>query len=149
MQSIQEDIIVDLILEQSKRIHLIEGLPGCGNVQDFILSINPKEAPLIWLKADSYPTISLVVIDPFLFFNYQPEFNSQDVELLRINNEEDMLIICITNISKVHKKDMTINLISPIVVNWPLNLGKQLILRNKEDYSIEQCLLSNQLEDAA
>ena|ERR1700722_18095868 len=149
MQSVQENIIVDLILEHSKRIHLIEPLQGFENVQDFVLSINPKEAPLIWLEAEDQARISFVVVDPFLFFNYQPEFHNQEIDLLRINNEEDMLILCITNISKLHKKDMTVNLVSPLVINWPLNVGKQLLLKNHEDYSMEQRLLSSQLKEAA
>jgi flagellar assembly factor FliW len=141
MQSIQENIIVDLILQNTKKIHLIEGMGGFGEINDFILSINPTEAPLVWLVAQSNPDVSFLTLDPFLVCpDYQPEFSDEDLDLLNIQNVEEMLVLCMAHLGKKHSHQLSVNLKAPIVINWATGLGKQLIITNQQEYLLEHKL---------
>lgn len=150
MQSIQENIIVDLILQNTKKIHLVEGLGGFEQIKDFALSINPVEAPLIWLVAQDYQNLSFLTVDPFLIFSqYQPEFGDNDLDILNIQSAEDMLVLCMANIIKKPTIGLTINLKAPLVINWVTGVGKQFIIINNQKYSMEHRLLPKKISEAA
>src|SRR5580704_4049676 len=101
MQSVQENIIVDLILQHSRLIQIDGGLKGFENVNEFILKMNPVEAPLIWMTAAHDSIMTFVAVDPFLVFpDYQPEFSEEDLAALKIENADEMFVLCITNISR-------------------------------------------------
>lgn len=150
MQSLQENIIVDLILQHTKKIQIPEGLGGIGSIREFTLMISPAEAPLVWLLARNKHDIAFITVDPFLVCpEYVPEFADEDIEALKIQSAEDMLVLCITNIVKKPEKGLTVNLAAPLVINWVTGIGKQVILKNNQDYSIEHRLLPNTFQEAA
>jgi flagellar assembly factor FliW len=150
MQSIQENIIVDLILQNTKKVHFSEGLGGVEQVKDFTLSIKPSEAPLIWLTAQNSPNVSFITVDPFLILQeYEPEFAEEDLDALDIQCAEDMLVLCIANLTKQPASGLTLNLKAPIVINWATGQGKQIVIQNQKEYSLEyQPLPNNDLEAA-
>lgn len=133
MQSIQEKVIVDLILQHHRNIHLLEGLGGFETEKDFSLIANAKESPLIWLQSRSFPDLAFVTVDPFLVYpDYLPDFEEEDLQALEIENEGDTLVLCIAHV----KGDMTINLVAPLLINLQNDKGKQVILKNNTDYSL-------------
>jgi flagellar assembly factor FliW len=144
MQSIQENMIVDLILNCPKKIHFIEGLGGFEQIKDFELTINPLEAPLIWLTALHDPNMSFLTVDPFLVYSdYSPEFLDEDLEALGIEHAEKMCVLCLATINKKPEFRFSVNLKAPLVINWETNQGKQLIVINHKTYSMEHKLIPN------
>jgi flagellar assembly factor FliW len=141
MQSIQEDIIVDLILQNTKNIQFVKGLGGFEEIKDFILSIDPIEAPFLWLTAQNYQNVAFLAVDPFLIYpDYQPEFLDADLEILDIQQAEDMLVLCIANLTHKNAEKMTINLKAPLLINWMNGFCQQCIVKNEEYYSMTQNL---------
>lgn len=150
MQSIQENIIVDLILQHTKKIYMPNGLGGFEKLKDFTLTITPSEAPIIWLNAVKEPKISFITVDPFIVCpEYHPEFADEDIDALEIQSAEDMLVLCIASVEKKNNPSMTINLIAPILINWVSGIGKQVIIKNEQEYTLEYRLLPNTLAEAA
>lgn len=138
MKSIQEDIVVDLILRYNRTIYLPDGLGGFENAKEYILYSNNREAPLIWLESKTVSNLSFVTVDPFLFFpDYRPEFEDQDLEFLEIENPDDLFILCIGNFLNHSSHNMTINMAAPILINWSTGKGKQVVITNKDQYSKE------------
>jgi flagellar assembly factor FliW len=150
MQSIQENIIVDLLLKETKKIHFIAGMGGFEQIKDFILTMNPSEAPLLWLLAQNYPNISFLTVDPFLVCpGYQPEFDEEDLEILGIHNAENMLVLSIAHPVKNDSHGITLNLKAPIVINWETGEAQQLIITNEKGYSLEYPVLPDDQLEAA
>lgn len=138
VQSLQENIIVKLILQNEKQIHFSQRLDGFEEIKDFTLIINPSEAPLIWLVAKGHPRISFLTVDPFLVcLDYQPEFSEEKLETLHIQDVEQMLILCIAKVAKKPHVGLTINTKAPLVINWETEEAMQVMLSNQEEYSFE------------
>ncbi|MBN4066674.1 flagellar assembly protein FliW [Simkania negevensis] len=126
------------IFHYSKSIHFPEGIPAFEEIQEFVLISNEEEAPFIWLQAVKPETLAFITIDPFLIYDqYLPDISEEDVEQLKIKSVEDVLILSIVNMKNNKERGITANLVSPIVINWKERMGKQVILKNYNLYSVQ------------
>jgi flagellar assembly factor FliW len=130
---------------QEKAIYFPEGIPAFEHVHDFVLIWNEEEAPFLWLQAKKNPDLAFIAIDPFLACpNYLPDIPDEDVELLEIEALEDIIILSIVNIKKTSSgSNMTVNLLSPIIINWKKKIAKQVILKNHLHYSVKHPITSD------
>lgn len=137
MQSERIDVLDKKTKQHHKSIHFPDGLPAFESAKEFVIISNEEEAPFLWLQAVSTPNLAFVTIDPFLVFpEYRPDIGDDDVSALQIENEEDVLILGIVNISSDPEEGITANLVGPVVINWRKRLGKQVILQNHQKYSV-------------
>lgn len=122
-------------------VRLPMGLLGFEQMKDYLLIANPAEEPFGWLQIKGETSLAFVVINPFLIVpDYRPDIPQADVEFLGLNNSEDAMLL---NIVTVHKADQaTINLKGPIVINRNTGVGKQVVLANASDYSVQHPLVS-------
>jgi flagellar assembly factor FliW len=121
-------------------VRLPMGLLGFERMKDYLLIANPGEEPFGWLQVKGDTSLAFVVINPFLIVpEYRPDIPQADVEFLGINDAEDALLL---NIVTVHKQGQaTMNLKGPIVVNRQTGIGKQVVIANATDYSVQHPLL--------
>lgn len=128
--------------KKSKELHFPQGLPAFETFKEFFIVSNEKEAPFLWLQSKKQASLAFVTIDPFLVLaDYLPDISDDDVSLLKIENEEDVLILSIVNIANQSSQEITANLLSPVVINWKRQLGKQVILQNHQKYSVRTKIL--------
>jgi len=121
-------------------VRLPMGLLGFERMKDYLLVANPAEEPFGWLQVKGDASLAFVVINPFLIVpDYHPDIPSADVEFLGLNGPEDALLL---NIVTVHKQGQpTMNLKGPIVINRNTGMGKQVVIANAADYSVQHPLL--------
>jgi len=121
------------------RLHM--GLLGFEQMKDFLLVANPAEEPFGWLQAKGDTSIAFVVINPFLIApDYHPDIPQTDVEFLGIANPDDAMVL---NIVTVHQQGQaTMNLKGPIVINRNSGVGKQVVIANGAEYSVQHPLVS-------
>ncbi len=137
MKPIEADAIVKSSKNHQKSIFFAEGLPAFETHNHFLLIWNEEEAPFIWLQSQSSAQLAFITIDPFLInSDYLPDIPDEDVEALKIADQKDVFILSIVNIRNNPKLVVTANLLSPIVINWKEQLGKQVILNNHQLYSV-------------
>lgn len=137
MQSEQTDVLENSKMQHNKSIHFPEGLPAFERVREFVIIANEEEAPFLWLQAVSIPNLAFVTIDPFLVYpDYRPNISDDDVKALQIEKEEDVFILGIVNITNDPNEGITTNLVGPVVINWRKKLGKQVVLKNHQQYSV-------------
>jgi flagellar assembly factor FliW len=115
------------------------GILGFEQIKDYLLIANPDQEPFRWLQVKDDPSLAFVVIDPFLVMpEYRPDIPQQDVEFLGISDPEDAALY---NIVTVHGANRaTINLKGPLVVNRHTGIGKQVIIANAAQYSVQHPL---------
>jgi flagellar assembly factor FliW len=124
-------------VRHEKNIHFPEGLPAFETVHDFLLIWKEEEAPFLWLQAEDQPQLAFITIDPFLVCpDYTPDVSDEDVDFLKIENQEDAVILSIVNVRNNPDFLITANLLSPLIINWKEKIGKQVILRNNQKYSV-------------
>jgi len=116
------------------------GLLGFERMKDYFLIANPEEEPFGWLKAQGDTSIAFVVLNPFLIVpDYHPDIPQADVEFLGLKSADDAMVL---NIVTVHKHGQaTMNLKGPIVINRHTGVGKQVVIANGADYSVQHPLL--------
>lgn len=115
------------------------GLLGFEQIKDYVLITNPGEEPFRWLEVRNNPALAFVVVDPFVVVpDYRPNLPQPDVEFLGIQSPEDVQLL---NIVTVHGPNRaTVNLKGPIVLNRHTATGKQVVISNAGEYSVQHPL---------
>jgi flagellar assembly factor FliW len=127
-------------------IHLPSGLLGFEQVKRFVLSAVPGEEPFQWFRDQKNPALAFVVISPFeVLPNYLPDLPSEDVTALKLESPDDALLLNIVTLRRGGRA--TVNLKGPIVINRFSLTGKQVVLANAADYSVQHPLPTIHEED--
>ena len=123
----------------ASELRLPMGLLGFEHLKDYLLVANPDEEPFLWLQVKHKSTLAFVVINPFLVKpDYQPDLPQADVDFLGIEDPDDVSLL---NIVTLHpSRTATVNLKGPIIVNRHTLIGKQVVLANASEYSVEHSL---------
>jgi flagellar assembly factor FliW len=115
------------------------GMLGFEQMKDYSLLANPAEEPFAWLQARGNSSVTFVVVNPFIAVpDYQPDIPEADAEFLGLKDENDALLL---NIVTLHGSGhATVNLKGPIVINRRTHIGKQVVIANATDYSVQHPL---------
>jgi len=117
-------------------ISFYSGLPGFENLKDFVLLSFPENEPIKWLVSLEDEGVVLPVIDPWVVRkDYFLDIDDEYIKLLEINNKEKLLIMSILRIPNDNPKDITVNLVAPLIINLENNRGMQILL-DSQDYRI-------------
>ncbi|MDI3473368.1 MAG: flagellar assembly factor FliW [Thermotogaceae bacterium] len=121
--------IGELEVSEESIIHFEEGIPGFEKLKNYVIVERPESEPIKWLVSIDEPEIILPVINPWLIrVDYDVKIDEGTVQMLDIKSREDVLVVCILVIPKDRPKEMTINLLAPIVINTKSNLARQIIM---------------------
>ncbi len=115
------------------------GILGFEQIKKYALLADPAEKPFAWLRVTENNSLAFVVIDPFIVLpDYKPDIPPADVDFLDLKDAGDALLLGIVT---VHGPDRaTMNLKGPIVINRHTHTGKQVIIANAADYSVQHPL---------
>ena len=128
-------------------IKLPAGLMGFPEVKDLELIHNTEELPFRWLRSIEDRSIAFVVVQPDgLIPDYKLELSDEDVVEINITNPEDALVLNIVTLHNGRPQEATVNLIGPIIVNPETGTGRQVVLRNYQDYSARHPLVGVPVE---
>lgn len=109
-----------------------KGLPAFEHIREFVLLSFPDNDIYFCLQSVKQPEIAFILINPWDFF---PEYNfhipKDDLEELAIEKQEQVQVYNIITIPH-DPKDMTANLMAPIVINTFNRRGKQIVLYESE-----------------
>jgi flagellar assembly factor FliW len=123
-------------------VRMPAGLLGFEHMKDYLLIAKPGEAPFRWLQVKNNPALAFVVIEPLYFMpDYQPDIPEADVELLELTSPDDAAVYVIVTVAGPHRA--TVNLKGPIVINRNTGVGKQVVIANAAQYSVQQPLPLN------
>lgn len=126
-------------LEKVRReniIHLPLGLLGFEEYRDYALLAEPEDAPFEWLQVLNRQDLAFLVLSPFeVKPDYEMILGDKDAELLKLDSPSDAIV---RNIVTLRPGGVsTINLKGPIVINRHSLVGKQVVLSNAADYSLQ------------
>jgi flagellar assembly factor FliW len=123
----------------TNQIHLPLGILGFEQIKNYALLANPVEKPFAWLRVTENASLAFVVIDPFIVMpDYKPDIPQTDVDFLELADATDALLLGIVTIHGQNRA--TMNLKGPIVINRRTHTGKQVIIANAADYSVQHPL---------
>jgi flagellar assembly factor FliW len=120
----------------TNQVRLPMGLLGFEQIKDYVLLANPAEDPFAWLQVEDNASLAFIVVNPFLVApDYKPDIPQADVEFLGLKDVSDAILLNIVTVQGPQRA--TINLKGPIVINRHTRIGKQVILTNAVDYSVQ------------
>ena len=105
------------------------GLPGFEHLKDFFLVPVPKNPAFVWLQAVAEPAVAFLLADPFLFFpDYAVDLGEPEAAVLQAGRPEELSVYVVVTIPPEGVREMTANLLAPVVLNLRSRLGLQVIL---------------------
>lgn len=120
-------------------IHLPLGLLGFEDYRKYVLLAEPEDVPFEWLQVLDRQDLAFLVLSPFeVMPSYEMNLEDQDAEFLKLESPSDAMV---RNIVTLRPGGVsTINLKGPIVINRRTLVGKQVVLTNAADYSLQHPL---------
>ncbi len=111
------------------------GLPGFPNYQRFALLYDHLKSPFYCLQSVDNPSLTFVVTEPAaLVPDYHPKKGPNDLRDLQANSLDDLQMLVTLTIPPGRPREMTANLMSPLLINPAQGLGKQVVI-DKPQYS--------------
>ena len=133
-----------LDLLEDKVIRVPSGLFGFPDSKRYTLLEHKKGSPFVWLQSVDNGSLAFVLIDPLLVKpDYEVRISPEDMKELQLADAPDGIqTLAIVNIASGEKIQLTVNLLSPIVINVKQKFGKQVILPDTR-YSLRHPIPSN------
>jgi flagellar assembly factor FliW len=120
-------------------LHLPLGLLGFEKIKRYQFLSLPEEAPFVWLQVLDDPNLAFLTISPFeVLPEYQPSLTAEDVEFLGLRSPAEAGVYGIVTLRPLGRA--TINLKGPVIFNRRTWMGKQVIVTNASDYSLQHPL---------
>ncbi|MGQ9524043.1 MAG: flagellar assembly protein FliW [Armatimonadota bacterium] len=119
-------------VSEDKIINLEPGLLGFDGVRRYCLLDWRPRSPIKWLQAVDNPDLAFLVTDPFEFFpDYEIEVSDEEVRALGLADAKDLLALVILTVTP-STKEVTANLLGPILVNAVSRVGRQVVLQSEK-----------------
>jgi flagellar assembly factor FliW len=123
--------ILDLPEDRVIRVPL--GLIGFPGKTEYVLIEHQKGSPFFWFQSAEKEDLAFVLIDPILVMaDYEVKLSPDAMSLLKVEHDagkvQPLQPMVIVNLSKEDPKEITANLLGPVVINYRERLAMQLAL---------------------
>jgi len=127
-------------VDEEKIIHFVQGIPAFEDEHEFLIIPYDEESPCVFLQSTNTPELAFLMTVPFVFFpDYQFEIDDASIDELGIEKQEDLMIYSLLTIPGGNIKQVTANLLAPLVINQNNFQAKQVILE-KSSYKTKHRL---------
>jgi flagellar assembly factor FliW len=136
---LESDVLNGALPDSGAHIRIPSGLVGLPEATDFELVWTDESLPIMWLRSTGPNRISLPVVQPGpLVPAYRIELGeADDAFLSSVSEKPDPLVLTVLTVKSVQPQKATVNLVGPIVIDRQKLIGRQVILANSENYSVE------------
>jgi flagellar assembly factor FliW len=126
----------ELDVEDDRVLDFPDGLPGFSEATRFALVPVTGNEAFFWLQSVDDPALAFLSAIPWPFFpDYEPEVPDADQEALGLTTPDDVLVLCLLTIRR-EERQVTANLMGPLVVNQLTRTGRQIVLADS-DYPLQ------------
>ena len=107
------------------------GIPGFPELHTFVALQTHEQERFIWLQSLDDPKVAFPIADPWAIFEeYEPVLPAYAKVALDLRSPEDFAIYCVVVVTGA-AREMTMNLLAPIVVNLRTRTGRQVTLESQ------------------
>lgn len=136
----------ELEIDEGKIVQFDDGIPAFEDEHEFVLLPYENDSPYTFLQSVKSPELAFMMTVPFVFFpDYEFQLEDDVTKKLGIKTPEDILLYTFITIPGGEIKDMTANLVAPIVVSKRTFLAKQVVLE-KSRYTTKHRLFPKKEE---
>lgn len=139
MNIVETEETETLAVGQENVVHLPLGLLGFERIKRYALLQDPKEAPFGWLQVVTDPGLAFLVVPVLdIMPDYAPDISAEDAEFIGLESPADALVFCIVTLRG--DGSATMNLKGPVIINRNTLCGKQVVIANAAQYSVQHPL---------
>lgn len=136
----------EIEVEEDKIVHFEQGIPAFEDEHEFVIIPYDPESPYVFLQSLATPELAFLMTIPFIFFpDYEFNLDDDVLKKMAIKVQEDILVYTLITIPNGEIKNMTANLLAPVVVNKNTMQARQVVLERSK-YTTKHRLFP---EDAA
>lgn len=118
------------------------GIIGFSDQQRYVIIEHKPGSPFYWFQALDRPELAFVIIDPLLFKpDYEVPLSTALLGELQVEDPAEVSIYVIVTIPQGRPREMTANLIGPLVINTRARVARQIVL-DDEAYSLRHPLMN-------
>lgn len=119
----------EIDIEEGRIFKFALPIIGFNELKDFVIVDINKDSFFKWLQSVEDPALAFPVVSVFsMNVDYSVDIPDNVVELLKIKNVENLLVMNIASIPQNDPQGTTINLLAPIIFNLDEQLAGQVIL---------------------
>ena len=127
--------------EETDIIRFDQGIIGFPELFNFIILTPESDTPFKWMQSLDNLDITFVIINPQLIDrNYKIKINRNNIKSLKAESIDNIELYSIITIPE-NPKDMTVNLLGPIILNKENRTAKQIVLE-KTSYSTKHRVIN-------
>ena len=135
---VQTKFFGEIDLPEEKIVTLERGLIGLEQYKKYTIlyDCEKEEANISWFQSVEEPTLALPVIKPWLVKeDYDPVVEDELLTGLGDLTEENLVILLTMTVPE-DIKQMSVNLMAPIIINADTRKGTQIVVENA-DYEVK------------
>lgn len=137
----------EIEVDEAAIVTFQDGIPAFEEEHEFVVLPYAEESPYMFLQSTTTPELAFLMTDPFLFFKeYSFELDDENIESLSLKDMDDVLVCSLISVPATGVKDMTTNLLAPIVINKHTMQAKQIVLE-KTQYTTKHRLFPEEVGD--
>ncbi len=119
----------EIEIPEEKIIHFADGMPAFEGEHDYVIVPFDETSPYVFLQSVKTPELAFLITMPFVFFpDYEFQLEDDIAEKMGLRSPDDMLIYTLITIPDGNIKEMTANLMAPVVINKATNQARQIVL---------------------
>jgi flagellar assembly factor FliW len=140
--TIESQALGRVTVSADRIITFASGLPGFPDERRFALINDHLEPPFYCLHSVDNPSLAFVVTEPTaLVPDYRPKNSAGIMRELGASGPEDLQALVTLTIPPGRPREITANMMSPLLINPEQRLGKQVVIE-KPHYSHQYPILS-------
>lgn len=109
-----------------------DGLIGFENCRRYIVVRHQDNSAFRWLQSLDEPTVAFPIVEPGEFCAYYaPTISDSDARSLQLERDTPTILFTIITVPPSNPRDMTANLLAPLVINGLTRRGRQVIAQDE------------------
>lgn len=133
----------DIEIDETRTVRFPDGLFGFPEHKDFVILDHKADSPFCWLQSMDTPELAFVLTNPFLVkSDYLEDLSPRESDLFRDDNGSHVIVFSLVTIPPGNVRQMTVNLLGPLVIDAKTRVGKQVILSDS-GYNYRHPLISS------
>lgn len=147
MRKIMTSRFGEIEADENAVICFSAGIPAFEQEREFLIIPYEEGSPYVFLQSLRTPELAFLMTMPLIFFpDYEFTIDDEVEKELGLTSPEQVLIYTILTLSGKDIKDLTANLMAPIVINTETRQAKQIVL-DRSPYMTKHRLFPADKED--
>ncbi|MFH1215938.1 MAG: flagellar assembly protein FliW [Pseudomonadota bacterium] len=127
--AVQTSRFGEISIDPARVISMVSPFLGFPESHRFILRPHSRKSPFMWLQSLDNPNLAFVVIQASLLdIDFQPKIPGPTLNDLQLSSDQEKDVLLILTIPKDAPREMTANLLGPVILNTAKRLAMQVVL---------------------